>query len=54
MRVFSIVKLLPLGTMDGLMHYCTWSLASYNSALGSPSHLVNNFDYAANRNEITV
>ena len=36
---FSIVKLLPLGTVDELMHYCTWPSASCNSASGPARHL---------------
>ena len=39
MPVCSIVKLLPLGTVDDLMHYCTWPSASCNSASGRPWHL---------------
>ena len=39
MPVCSIVKLLPLGTVDDLMHYCTRPLASCNSALGRLRHL---------------
>ena len=36
---FSIVKLLPLGTVDDLVHYSTQPAASCNSASGSPRHL---------------
>ena len=32
MPVCRIVKLLPLGTVIDLMHYCKWPLASCNSA----------------------
>ena len=39
MPVCSIVKLLPLGTVDNLMHYCTQPSASCNSASGRPRHL---------------
>ena len=39
MPVCSIVKLLPLGTVDDLMHYCTRPSASCNSASGRPWHL---------------
>ena len=38
MPVCSIVKLLPLSTVDDLMHYCTRP-ASCNSASGRPWHL---------------
>ena len=39
MPVCSIVKLLPLGTVDDLMHYCTRPSALGNSASGRPRHL---------------
>ena len=39
MPVCSIVKLLPLGTVDDLMHYCTRPSASCNSASCRPRHL---------------
>ena len=39
MSVCTIVKLLPLGTMDDLIHYYTWPSASCNSASGRPRHL---------------
>ena len=39
MPVCSIVKLLPLGTLDDLMHFCTRPSASFNSAPGRPRHL---------------
>ena len=40
MPVCSIVKLLPLGTVDDLVHYCTWfPSAKCNSASGRPRHL---------------
>ena len=39
MPVCSIVELLPLGTVDDLMHYCTQPSASCNSASGRPRHL---------------
>ena len=39
MPVCSIVKLLPLGTVDDLMHYCIRPSASGNSASGGPRHL---------------
>ena len=38
MSVCSIVKQLPLGTIDDLMHYCTWPSALCNSASGHPRH----------------
>ena len=39
MPVCSIVKPLPLGTVDDLMHYCTRPSAACNSASGRPRHL---------------
>ena len=39
MPVCSIVKLLPLGTVDDLMHYCTRPSVSCNSASGRPQPL---------------
>ena len=39
MPVCSIAKLLPLRTVEDLMHYCTLPLASSNSASGRPWHL---------------
>ena len=39
MHVCSIVKLLPLGTVDDLVHYCTRPMTSCNSASGRPRHL---------------
>ena len=39
MPVCSIVKLLPLDTMDDLMHFCTRPKAWCNSASGHPGHL---------------
>ena len=39
MPVCIIDKLLHLGTMDDLMHYCTLPSASCNSASGRPPHL---------------
>ena len=39
MPVCSIVKLLPLSTMDDLMHYCPPPSALSNSASGRPRHL---------------
>ena len=39
MALSSIVKLLPLGTVDDLMNYCTQPSASCNSASGRPPHL---------------
>ena len=39
MPVCSIVKLLPLGAVDDLMHYCTQPKALCNSASGRPWHL---------------
>ena len=55
MPICSIVNLLPLGTVDDLMHYCTRPSASCNSVSGRPRHLGgNSFDYTTNRHEITV
>ena len=34
-----VVKLLPLGTVNDLMHYCTPPSALCNSASGRPRHL---------------
>ena len=34
----SIVKLLPLGTVDDLMHYCTRPKARCNNASGHPQN----------------
>ena len=45
MPVCSIVKLLPLGTVDDLMHYCIRS---------STAPRGNSFDYTTNRHEVTV
>ena len=45
MPVCSIVKLIPLGTVDDLMHYCNRS---------STAPLGNSFDYTTNRHEITI
>ena len=39
MPAFSIIKLLPLGTVDDLMHFCTRPSALCNSASGLPRHL---------------
>ena len=39
MPVSSIVELLPLGTVDDLMQYCTRFSASCNRASGRPRHL---------------
>ena len=39
MPVCSTVNLLPLGTIDDLMHYCTRPSALGNSASGRPRHL---------------
>ena len=39
MPVCSIVKLLPLGTVDDLIHYYTRPSASCNSASGRPRNL---------------
>ena len=46
MPVCIIVKLLPLGTKDNLMHYCTRPKAKCNCASGlSRAPRGNNFDY---------
>ena len=45
MPVCSLVKLLPLGTVDDLMHYC---IRSSTAPWGY------SFDYTTNRHEITV
>ena len=39
MPVCTIVKVLPLGTVDDLMHSCTRLSASCNSPSGRPRHL---------------
>ena len=39
MPVCSIVRVLPLGTVEELMHYYTPPSASCNSASGRPGHL---------------
>ena len=52
MPVCSIVKLLPLRTVDDLMHYGTWPSASCNRSSTTPKG--NSFDYTTNRHEITV
>ena len=38
MPVCSVVKLLPRGVVDDLMHYCTRTKAEYNSSSGRPTH----------------
>ena len=52
MPVCSIVKLLPLGTVDDLIHYCTWPRAIVHQVIHST--LGNSFDYTTNKHEITV
>ena len=44
MPVCSIVKLLPFGTVDDVMHYCTWPSAPRGNSL----------DYTTKRHEIAV
>ena len=39
MPICTVVKQLPLGTVDDLLHYCTQPSASCNSASGRPRHL---------------
>ena len=39
MHICRIVQLLPLGTVDDLMHHCTQLSASCNSASGHPWRL---------------
>ena len=52
MPVCSIVRLLSLGTVDDLMHYCTRPPASCIRSSTAPRG--NSFDYTTNRHEITV
>ena len=53
MPVFSIGKLLPLGGVDELMHYCTRP-RSIVCIRSSTAPRGNSFDYTAHRHDISV